>query len=69
MVPNKPFLSLLKISHSFLKWRTLEGRLWSMVRKVWLIIEIIRLMIERIVMVIGLMIGRIVIMIGMLVVV
>ena len=40
-----------------------------MVRKVWLIIEIIRLMIERIVMVIGLMIGRIVIMIGMLVVV
>jgi len=61
------YLSIVffKISHSFLKWRILKRRLWSMVRKVLLIIERIRLMI-MIGMVIGLMIGRIVIMIGML---
>ena len=63
LVPHMPFHSLLKIYHSFFKWRTLEGRLWSIVRKVLLII---RLMIGRIVMVIRLMIGRILIMIGML---
>jgi len=65
LVPHKPFHILLKINHSFLKWRILEGRLLSMVRKVWLIIERIRLMIV-IGMVIGLMIRRTVIMIGML---
>ena len=66
LIPHIPFHSLLKISYSFLKWRTLERRLWRMVRKVLLTIGKIRLIIGRIVMKIGLMIGRIVIMIGML---